>query len=170
MNLYTRWNITRFIITFLSLMTGWVLFTWSLDGTALLAGVAACLMVSLLTYRVFVDEHEAARRAHFPRPDSLVLFLLVLVFNMYVASFRVLWNIVRGRINPGIVHFRTRLRTDIARVVLTNAITLTPGSITITLDDDHLIVHWLDMQTRHSRRAGELVKGTYEKLLRNVWQ
>jgi multicomponent Na+:H+ antiporter subunit E len=93
----------------------------------------------------------------------------VLVFNMYVASFRVLWKIIRGDIEPRVVHFRTHLKTDIARVVLSSSITLTPGTITLDLDDDHLVVHWLDAKTTHSRYAGRIIKGMYEKLLRLVW-
>ncbi|OPL19595.1 MAG: cation:proton antiporter [Candidatus Aegiribacteria sp. MLS_C] len=169
MNLRARWNLVRFFITFISLFSGWLLFTWSLDTGSLVAGVVSCIAVSLVTWSIFVDETEAGRRAHLPRPHYFLLFLGVLVFNMYVASFKVLWQIVRGNINPSMVHFRTHLRTDIARVVLTSSITLTPGTITVDLNEDHLVVHWLDAQTTHSRYAGKLIKGIYEKLLRRVW-
>jgi multicomponent Na+:H+ antiporter subunit E len=169
MKLETRWALTRFSITFLSLFAGWLLFTWSLEAGSLIAGVAASLVIAFFTFSVFVEEQEAARRAHLPRPHMLLIFLVVLVFNRYVASFQVLWQILRGKINPGVVHFRTHLKTDIARVSLTSAITLTPGTVSLNLDDDHLIVHWLDVKTTHSRYAGELVKGTYEKLLKRVW-
>jgi len=159
----------RIAITFVSLMAGWLLFTWSLDAASLAAGTAACLIVSIRTYNLFIDETEAGRREHIPRPDMLALFIVALIFNMYAASFRVALDIMHGRIKPGVVHFRTRLRTDIARVALANAITLTPGSITLAMDDDHIIVHWLHAHTTHSRLAGELIKGTYERLLKHVW-
>jgi len=163
------WSVIRFFLTFFSLFVGWMLFTWSLDPGSLLAGIIVSMLTALLTFRFFIDEDEVARRAHLPRPDMFVLFLLVLVFKMYVASFQVLWQIIRGRINPGVVHFRTHLKTDIARVVLSSSITLTPGTVTLDLDDDHLVVHWLDARTTHSRYAGNLIKGTFEKLLKRVW-
>ena len=169
MELKTRWALVRFLITFLALFAGWLLFTWSFDTGSILAGIAASLIVSALTYSIFIDETEVERRAHLPRLHYLVLFIGVLVFDMYVASFRVLWQILRGNISPRIVHFRTRLKTDIARVTLTSSITLTPGTITLDLDDDHLVVHWLDAKTTHSHYAGKLIKGTSEKLLRKVW-
>jgi multicomponent Na+:H+ antiporter subunit E len=169
MDLRTRWVLVRFAITFLSLFAGWLLFTWSLDPGSLIAGGVSSLLVSLVTYRIYVDETEAGRRAHLPRPHMLLLFLGILVFSMYVASFRVLWRILRGDIKPRVVHFRTRLKTDIGRVVLASSITLTPGTITLNLDDDHLVVHWLDAVTTHSRYAGRVIKGAYEKLLRKVW-
>jgi multicomponent Na+:H+ antiporter subunit E len=169
MDIKARWDLVRFIITFLSLFAGWLLFTWSPDTGSILAGGLSSLAVSAITYRIFVDESEAGRRAHLPRVHFFILFLGVLIFNMYVASFRMLWKIIRGDINPRIVHFRTRLKTDIARVALTSSITLTPGTITLDLDDDHLVVHWLDARTTHSRYAGRLIKGIYERLLRRVW-
>jgi multicomponent Na+:H+ antiporter subunit E len=169
MDLRARWAGVRFAITFISLLAGWLLLTWSLDPGSVLAGIISSLLVSALTFRIFVDETEAGRRAHLPRMHVFGLFVLLLVFNMYVASFRVLWKIIKGDINPRVVHFRTRLKTEIARVALTSSITLTPGTITLDLTEDHLVVHWLDAQTTHSRYAGKLIAGMYEKLLRRVW-
>jgi multicomponent Na+:H+ antiporter subunit E len=165
----TRWNITRVLLTTVYLVGGWILFTWSLAPASVLLGLVHSIMIALLTFPIFVEEHEAARRSHLPRIELLGVYLVVLVFNMYVASFRVLWHILRGRINPGVTHFRTRLRTDIARVALTSSITLTPGTITLLLDDDHLIVHWLDARTRHSKYASKLIAGPYERLLGRIW-
>ncbi|MFP4067599.1 MAG: Na+/H+ antiporter subunit E [Spirochaetaceae bacterium] len=164
-----RWNVVRVILTTIYLMIGWVLFTWTLESRLLLAGLGFSFVVSLLTYGLFIEQEEAGRRWLIPNLPWLVVYGAVLIFQMYVASFKVLWNILRGRINPGVVHFRTRLSSDIARVALTNSITLTPGTITLDLDDDHLIVHWLDARTRHSKYAAELVKGAYERILKRIW-
>ncbi len=163
------WDLVRIAVTAVTLFGGWLLFTWSLDPESLALGGIFSLVIASGTFHLYIDETEAAWRAVLPRIHWLAVYLVVLVFSMYVASFRVLWQIVRGRINPGVVHFRTRLRSDIARAALSTGITLTPGTITIDLDEDHLVVHWLDATTRHSRYAGELIKGIYEKLLRRIW-
>lgn len=164
-----RWNIVRIALTTSYLFLGWLLFAWDLSARTIVIGLLQCVVVAVLTYPVFIQDDEAARRSQLPRVHMLGVYLLVLVFNMYVASFKVLWQILRGRINPGVVHFRTRLNSDIARLALSNSITITPGTITLQLDDDHLIVHWLDARTTHSKYAGKLIKGTYEKLLSRVW-
>lgn len=169
MNLRTRWNLTRIVLTTSYLFLGWLLFAWSLSPRTLVIGLLQSLVIALLTYPVFIQDDEAARRSQLPRVHVLGVYLLVLVFHMYVASFRVLWRIIRGRVNPGVVHFRTRLNSDVARLALSNSITITPGTITLFMDDDHLIVHWLDARTTHSKYAGTLIKGTYEKILSRVW-
>jgi len=169
MQVNVRWRIVRIIITTLYLMVGWLLFSGTLELASLITGVFFSLVVALLTYRFFIAENEAGRRALFPRVHLLVVFALLLVFKMYVASFKVLFDLLRGRVNPRIVHFRTRLKSDVARVILANAITMTPGTVSIDLDDDHLVVHWLNAVTTHSRYAGDLIKKPFEELLKRIW-
>ena len=159
----------RILLTTLYLLVGWVLFTGTTALPSLTVGLMFCLGVAALTYSVFIDEQEAHRKSLLPHIHWLLLFLLVVVYKMYIASFQVLFNVMRGDINPRVVHFRTRLRSDVARVILANSITLTPGTITLNLDDDHLIVHWLDAKTLHSKYAGELIKGDFEALLKRVF-
>ena len=48
--------------------------------------------------------------------------------------------------DPVIVRFQTDLKSDAAKVALANSITLTPGTITIGLEGDELIVHALDAE------------------------
>lgn len=169
MDVRWKWNIVRFLFTTLYLLAGWMLFTWSLVPFSLLMGAFFSLLTASFTYRIFIDEAEAGRRTLVPRLHYLVFYLLLLTYRMYISSFKVVYHVFRGDFNPRIVHFRTRLKTDIARVILTNSITLTPGTITLDLKDDHLIVHWLDAKTSHSRYAGDLVKGEFEHLLKKIW-
>ena len=47
---------------------------------------------------------------------------------------------------PQLGHFRSDLRTEFARVVLVNSITLTPGTITVGLEGSDFYVHCLDKE------------------------
>ncbi len=169
MTSFRKWKLVRMLFTILYLMGGWLLFTGTLEPVSLALGFCFSTLISVWMYGLFFEEQEAERRAVVPRIHLFLVFVLVLLFRMYVASFRVLWYIIRGRTNPRIVHFRTRLKSDTARVMLANAITMTPGTITIDLDEDHLVVHWLEAKTTHSGYAGKLIKGSFEKLLKRIW-
>jgi multicomponent Na+:H+ antiporter subunit E len=59
---------------------------------------------------------------------------------------------------PRIIRFRTGLRTEIARVVLANSITLTPGTITVSLDRDLFTVHCLDLTLAENIESSALVR------------
>ncbi|MDX9897559.1 MAG: Na+/H+ antiporter subunit E [Spirochaetia bacterium] len=163
------WKLIRISATFAVLIIVWILFTGSISIGSILVGLACALLIALVSYDTFIDEHEAARHMVFPRILPLLGYLFILTGTMYTASFRTLASVVSGRISPRIVHFRIRLKSDIARVALAQAITFTPGTISLELDEDHIIAHWLNATTRHSRRAGEEVKGSLETAIRRIW-
>ena len=50
----------------------------------------------------------------------------------------------KKEIHPQIIFFRTSLASAVARVVLANSITLTPGTLTVVLNDDLFCVHCLN--------------------------
>lgn len=58
-------------------------------------------------------------------------------------TIRLVWS-PKLEVEPRLASFRTRLRTDPGKVVLANSITMTPGTITIDVRDDHFLVHCLD--------------------------
>ncbi|MBE0478319.1 Na+/H+ antiporter subunit E [Candidatus Aerophobetes bacterium] len=169
MNVFLKWKIVRIILTSLYLMVGWILFTGSLALFSLFLGGMFSFLVALLTYSIFIEEKEAARRSLLPHIYLIVIYIFVLLFKIYLASFKMVFSVMKGNINPRIVHFRTRLKSDVARVILANSISLTPGTITLDLDEDHLIVHWLNAKTTHSHFASSLIKGHFEMWLRKIW-
>jgi multicomponent Na+:H+ antiporter subunit E len=46
-------------------------------------------------------------------------------------------------INPALVKVKTTCKTDLAKVTFANSITLTPGTVTVEIDGDKLLVHGL---------------------------
>lgn len=165
----TKWIVVRIIITTFYLLAGWILFTGSFDITSLVLGASFSLIVAVLTYDSFIAESEAAWKSLVPRLHWGIAYLFILLYRLYLSSFQVFFSMITRRYNPRVVHFRTRLRSEIARSAVATSITMTPGTMTLELDEDHLVVHWLDAKTTHSRYAGELVKGGFEGVLRRIW-
>lgn len=59
---------------------------------------------------------------------------------------------------PAVVHFKTTLHSNFAKVLLANSITLTPGTITVSLKDDEYIVHCLDKELAQGIDSSIFVK------------
>jgi multicomponent Na+:H+ antiporter subunit E len=169
MNVFLKWKIVRMVMTVLYLMAGWLLFTGTVAPFPLLLGLFFSTVVAFLTYHLFFEEQEAERRALIPRIYLLIGYLILIMIKVYIASFRIAWKVISGNISPRIVHFRSRLRSDLARVALANSITLTPGTLTLDLDEDHLVVHWLDATTTHSGYAARLIAHPFERWLKRIW-
>ena len=91
-----------------------------------------------------------------PKKELLALRLLpqgigyffVLIWEVVKANYGTISLILSPKYEaePLLVTFRTPLKTDLARTVLANSITLTPGTITVELTDEVFKVHCLDKE------------------------
>lgn len=165
-----KWRLVRFLITAAALFGVWLIFSSRFQLYSLLAGGLGAIIVAALTYEVFLARHQASIRFFVPNPFFFIAYFFLVVYYLYAASFKMLAAVVTKKVRPRIVHFRTTLHSDLARMTLANSITLTPGTITVDLNDDHLTVHWSFCTTTHSRGAGEIIKGRMEKVLHRVWR
>jgi len=59
-------------------------------------------------------------------------------------------------ISPAVFEFKTRCSHPVDVVILGNSITLTPGTLTLNITDDKLIVHSLTRQGIKALEAGEM--------------
>lgn len=165
-----KWRLVRFFITAGALFGVWLIFSPRFELYSLLAGGVGALIVAAATYEVFLARHQASIRFFLPNPLFFILYFFLVVCYVYAASFKMFTAVFTRNVRPRIVHFRTSLKSDLARMTLANSITLTPGTITVDLNDDHLTVHWFFCTTTHSRGAGEIIKGKMEKVLQRVWR
>ena len=119
---------------------------WSLEE--LIAGAVLSLLVALASHRLLF-ERGGWRLLN---PYRWVLFLFYLVGPFFLAMARanldVAYRVITGRINPGIVRFNPGLKTDAGRTMLANSITLTPGTLTLEVDDEtgDFYVHWINVR------------------------
>lgn len=168
MNIERKWKIGRLFITFVYLIVGWLLFTWNVHYPSLLTGAMLAFLVAYISYDYFIDRQEIFVRDLFPRVDLMVLYLIVLLIKVYFASFDVVYRVLTMKINPAEVRLRTRLRSDLSRALLANAITLTPGTVTVDVQEDYLYVHWLTAKTTNALWAAQLIKGQSERWLGRI--
>ena len=70
---------------------------------------------------------------------------------------------VEEEMEPIIVKFRTSLKSDFTRMLLANSITLTPGTITVSLEGDEYTIHCLDTSL-----AEGLENSDFEKALKKL--
>jgi multicomponent Na+:H+ antiporter subunit E len=169
MKVTSLWNAIRFTLTLLFLMIVWILFTNSFSLYSLTIGIVGTTIISLITYKIFIPSHQASARYVIAHPIFLVWYLCVMIFFLYRSSFEVLKAVILKRKSSRIVHFRTHLHSDLARMLLALSITITPGTICLDLNDDHLSVHWLLSDTSHNKEAGEKIKSFLERTIGHVF-
>lgn len=77
---------------------------------------------------------------------KLTRYLFVLIWEILKANVLTIGKVLRfgKEASPAIVSFDVTLKTEVGRALLANSITLTPGTITVSLSDNHYVVHCLD--------------------------
>ena len=95
---------------------------------------------------------------------KLALYPLYLAGQIYLAGFNAIKLILRGS-KVEIVEIKTAIKNDFLRVTLANSITLTPGTISMDLNDDTITVLWLrdNESLPPDADIGDLIKGNLEK-------
>lgn len=133
---------------------------WVLSGYAkplLLAfGVVSIALTLWLSRRMDVIDRESH-----PIHLSLALlrFWLRLTVEIIKSNLQVIGAILkpgRAAIQPHFLTVRMQQRSALGRVILANAITLTPGTVSVDLRGDELLVHALTQGSGQGVRDGDL--------------
>ena len=92
-------------------------------------------------------------------------YIGVLLKEINKANYIVIKKVASARyeIEPAVVRFRVDLKSSFARILLANSITLTPGTITVSLEGDEYVVHCLDKEL-----AGEIDRSVFVTLLKRL--
>jgi len=101
----------------------------------------------------------------------MIVYILVFLRELIKANFDVARRVITPSlpINPGIVKFKTNLKSDYAKMVLANSITLTPGTLSVDIVDDTFYVHWIDVKSTDPEQAFKYVAETFEKILLKIF-
>lgn len=132
---------------------------WILSGypKMLLLGFGAITVVFAvwLAHRLDVIDHES-HPIHFSWP--LLRFWSRLIIEITRSNVQVLGQILRGpsATDPRFVSVTVRQQSALGRVILGNAITLTPGSVTVVTNGGNFIVHTLSKESAQGIIDGEL--------------
>lgn len=76
-------------------------------------------------------------------------YSIVFLREMIKSNLKVLGYVYAPKVNirPGIIEARTRLKSPFARLVLSNTVMLTPGSLTLGIDNETVYIHGLDLDS-----------------------
>jgi multicomponent Na+:H+ antiporter subunit E len=155
----------RYFYTFLIMMGFWILLSGKFDLFHLTLGVISSALVSFLSADLFMYEQDKNRLSTGLRFLMYLPWLLYqIVLSTLHVTFLALHPKMRDRIDPTIVTFKTKLKTDLAKVALANSITLTPGTITIRIEGQVFYVHAI------SRKAAAGLPGEMEERLAKVFE
>ena len=162
-------KISQFFLTWGFLFLVWLAFTATLAKQEVYVGIGTSFLIALMTSKFL-----KCCTLNFLYPKRLffmIVYILVFLRELIKANFDVARRVITPSlpINPGIVKFKTNLKSDYAKMVLANSITLTPGTLSVDIVDDTFYVHWIDVKSTDPEQAFKYVAETFEKILLKIF-
>jgi multicomponent Na+:H+ antiporter subunit E len=128
-----------YIITNLFLALAWAAFLGSFSPENLLVGFALGYLV------LFLSRRALPASKYFEKVYKAVGFILFFIWELIIASIKVAIDVLspKHHMRPRVIAFEMDARTPAEIVLLSNLLTLTPGSLSLDVSSDHnvLFVH-----------------------------
>jgi multicomponent Na+:H+ antiporter subunit E len=138
----------------------------------LVFGILLSLIVGFIARTVLVKNNY--RLLNPVRWALLVVYLIgPFFFALAKANIDVAYRVITGRIKPGIVKISPGLTTDLGITMLANSITLTPGTLSVDIDEDtnDLYIHWINVDKKALEKKPvdcSYICGSFPKWIRRI--
>lgn len=164
----------KYILLFILALVFWVGITYNWDGSYQTVYWIIGAVVSLLTAIVF-GRHFLKGTFKVLNPLRyfwLIIYIPIFLWECIKANFDVAYRVIHPAlpIKPGIVKVKTILKSDIARVMLANSITMTPGTLSVDITGDTLYIHWINVRSKNPAVYTKMITGRFENLLKRIFE
>jgi len=145
----------------------YLLLTASVGLEEILFGVGVAIISSLLVGRFLPIRLGALNPV---RIVKAIAYLPYFLWKMLEANLKLALIVIRPSlpIRPSIVQGTTSLSSGEGKLFLTSSITLTPGTLTVDVDDQNVFVHCVTAGEKETDRADEAILAPFEKRLKGV--
>jgi multicomponent Na+:H+ antiporter subunit E len=156
-------NNLRRLAVFVILYAFWLLLSGHYDLFHLSLGLICSLLVAFISHDLLIENISAPKRIRKAR--RFISYVPWLIYQIVLANLHVAYLVLNPKaIDPRIVRFKTRLKSQFSMVTLGNSITLTPGTITMDIIDGEFYVHALSKKV-----ADDLLSGEMERRVAHVY-
>jgi len=147
----------RIITATLLFAVTWLLWSGLYTPLLLMLGAASCLLVTVVAVRTgFFDREQYALHLG-PHLPAYWLWLMREIIKSNLAVARIVLD-PRLPIQPQIIVVDATGLPDASQATLANSITLTPGSLTLDIDNNRIEVHCLTDASAQDLLAGEMIR------------
>ena len=150
-------TLTTTISLAVALAVSWLVWSGHFDEPFILAlGMGSVLFTLFLTDRMNIVDEESAPAHLGVRPFTT--YAPWLVKEIVVANLDVTRRLLRWKIplQRNMIHVTAMQKSELGRVILANSITLTPGTVSVKVDGDNILVHSISLAESEEDMSGEM--------------
>jgi multicomponent Na+:H+ antiporter subunit E len=134
----------------------WIINSGHFDILLLSLGVlSVAIVLGITRLMTRVDEEYHPTVISSPRLPLYVAWLMKEIVKSNIEVIRCIWQ-RHPAIDPQVIKVKASQQTDLFKVLYANSITLTPGTITIEIEDDEFTIHALTRSSREGLETGDM--------------
>jgi len=160
----SRPTVAQYLFSVAVFVLLWLLLAGSLRGDELIAAAVVGVLVAVITGpRLAV---LGGVRLSAASPIHLVLYLASFLAALLRANLDMARRVLSPSLplRPAVVDVKTRLQSPLGRMLLANSITLTPGTLSVDIIGDRILVHWIDSGPGEDlERATRAISESFER-------
>ena len=158
----------RYVTLFILSLLFWLLLTFRVTVPNLIVGSVAALLTTLFFGRFFITNVYKLLQPQ--RYFWFIVYLFVFLWECIKANVDVAYRVLHPAmpIRPGIVKVKTTLKSELARTLLANSITMTPGTITVDIIGDYFYIHWIYVRSEDPEVYTGIIMGAFEKYIKRI--
>ncbi len=143
---------------FVALCAGWILWSGYFKPLLLGLGLASALVCTYLAVRMRKADGVGSQFNFLEHVHQLATYWPWLLLEIAKSNIDVAKIILSRKMNidPVMIRLKAGQVTEMAQVIYANSITLTPGTITVDIDDGELLVHALTQSGADGLAEGEM--------------
>lgn len=142
----------------------WIALFEHITTTLLISAPIVSIIIVFISEKFFIQ--DSYYNAFYFNTWKMLKYFFVLVFEIYKSSLTLIPKIFEGKAKSRLVSIKTSLKKPEHIAILANSITLTPGTITVDVSENDLLVLWFNPQSIESEESGDMIKGSLENILK----
>jgi multicomponent Na+:H+ antiporter subunit E len=148
------------ILLFLMLWAFWILLSGGNFDDIIIGGVISAVISAVFGYFFFGEAKTAYIKGFFVFLAYIPYYVLHEILDVLDVSYRIL----TGKINPGIIEIPHEHTHEWGITVLSNSITMMPGTLTLEAEPGRLFIHWINMKKDKHKATTR-----FQSVLKRIW-
>ena len=141
----------------IALYVFWVLLSGHYEPLLLILGILSCIVVIVIARRMDVIDRESHPLHLTTKVPLYWLWLLWQIVKANVEVMKLIWHPALP-ISPTVIRVKATQQSDLGRVIFANSITLTPGTVSMDVQDREIEVHALTKEM-----ADDVISGVMDR-------
>lgn len=150
------------ILVYAIYLSVWLIFSEKLTFEVFALGFIVVFGVLSINKNIF---NKNTFKISFKSIFYIIEYIFLLLYEVLKANISVAFLVlsIKPNISPVFITHQVKLKSDFLKTILANSITLTPGTITVSLENDSLLIHCLT-----EAFAKDFQNSKFEKILLRI--